>query len=107
MSIFHFESFILLPQVGKISYSGEAGAAAEESFSTSTGKNFPPDPIHVVFTPKLLFWSVRRVTLEDVSLLTDEFQLGDHPHSPRSSMHSSRWGTPSHICQAHIDLVNL
>merc|ERR1719210_1107576 len=56
-------------QVGKISYSGEAGAAAEESFSTST---------------------VRRVTLEDVSLLTDEFQLGDHTHSPRSSMHSSR-----------------
>ena len=28
--------------------------------------------------------------MEDVSLLTDEFQLGDHPHSPRSSMHSSR-----------------
>ena len=43
------QSFIFLPQVGKISYSGEAGAAAEESFSTSTGKNFPPDPIHVVF----------------------------------------------------------
>ena len=43
------QSFILLSQVGKISYSGEAGAAAEESFSTSTGKNFPPDPIHIVF----------------------------------------------------------
>ena len=47
------QSFILLSQVGKISYSGEAGAAAEESFSTSTGKNFPPPdpihPIHIVF----------------------------------------------------------
>ena len=48
------QSFILLSQVGKISYSGEAGAAAEESFSTSTGKNFPSDPIHVVVHQKLL-----------------------------------------------------
>lgn len=41
--------------------------------------------------------AVRRVCLEDVSLLTDEFQLGHHSHSPRSSMHSSRSKTSGHI----------
>ena len=35
--------------------------------------------------------------MEDVSLLTDEFQLGHHSHSPRSSMHSSRSKTSGHI----------
>ena len=44
-----------------------------------------------------MFCSVRRVCLEDVSLLTDEFQLGHHSHSPRSSMHSSRSKTSGHI----------
>ena len=71
MSIFHFESFILLPQVGKISYSGEAGAAADESFSTSTGKNFPPDPILVVFHPKLM------------TLVSEEGHLGGRLSSDR------------------------
>ena len=65
------QSFILLFQVGKISYSGEAGAAAEESFSTSTGKNFPLDPIHVVFTQKLMI------------LVSEEGHLGGRLSSDR------------------------
>ena len=42
---------ILLHQVGKISYSGEAGAAADESFSTSTGISLHPDLPHHTIRP--------------------------------------------------------
>ena len=66
MSIFYSPS-----SGGKITYSGEAGAAAEESFSTSTGKNFPPDPIQVVFTPKLII------------LVSEEGHLGGRLSSDR------------------------
>ena len=55
-------------QVGKIIYSGEVGEAAEQ-FTTST---------------------VRKVFLEDVNLLTDEFSLASHI-SPCSSLHTSRY----------------
>ena len=47
-----------------------------------------------------MFWAVRRVCLEDVSLLTDEFQLGHQSQSPRSSMHSSRLKT-SNVLNPH------
>ena len=60
-------------QIGKIIYSGEtgegAGQVAAEQFSTST---------------------VRKVFLEDVSLLTDEFSLSSHI-SPCTSLHTSRY----------------
>ena len=58
-------------QIGKIIYSGETGAGAgqdSDQFSTST---------------------VRKLYLEDVNLLTDEFSLSAHI-SPVSSLHNSR-----------------
>ena len=58
-------------QIGKIIYSGETGAGAgqdTDQFSTST---------------------VRKLYLEDVNLLTDEFSLSAHI-SPVSSLHNSR-----------------
>ena len=55
-------------QLGKIIYSGEVGEGAEQ-FTTST---------------------VRKVFLEDVNLLTDEFSLASHI-SPCSSLHTSRY----------------
>ena len=54
-------------QIGKIIYKGETGNG-EEQFSVST---------------------VRKVFLEDINLLTDEFSLSSH--SPMSSLHTSRY----------------
>jgi len=57
-------------QVGKIIYSGEAGSVQQqEQFSTST---------------------IRKIFLEDISLLTDEFSLVNNI-SPCTSLHGSRY----------------
>jgi len=61
-------------QVGKIVYSGETGAVPQqEQFSTST---------------------VRKIFLEDISLLTDEFSLVSNI-SPCTSLHGSRYSSRS------------
>ena len=52
--------------------------------------SYDSNPISILNGTINHVFSVRRVCLENVSLLTDEFQLGHHSHSPRSSMHSSR-----------------
>jgi len=61
-------------QIGKIVYSGETGAREQqEQFITST---------------------VRKIFLEDISLLTDEFSLVSHI-SPCTSLHGSRYTSRS------------